>query len=149
MRREERPGEGADATAPSGPARPAPEAGAAAAQDRSRSVQNEGFDTKLSRRRLLVSGLAAAGGSAALAGQGQAQTVGGNRMSGAMITNGAVDHARNGFDPTALYPMHAAWTVERRVHERGFHSSEARLRSGGGLQPTAGEEAAQREVWGC
>ena len=42
------------------------------------------------------------------------------------------------------YPTLHGWTVERRGHERGFLSGSARV-----LQPTAGEEATQRHIWGC
>lgn len=75
-----------------------------------------------SRRALLVGGLVAAGGAAVVAGRAQAQTAPaatgagnmadmaadpyaadtGGMMSGNMTMVGRVDHARNGFDPTAM-----------------------------------------------
>ena len=75
-----------------------------------------------SRRALLVGGLVAAGGAAIVAGTARSQTapdpIAGHDMSamsadpyaapmpgmahGNMTTLGSVDHARNGFDPTAM-----------------------------------------------
>ncbi len=76
-----------------------------------------------SRRALLVGGLTAAGGAAAITGKAFSQTASNNGMAGHdmskmaadpyappmagmahgnMMTVGVVDHARNGFDPTAM-----------------------------------------------
>ena len=89
---------------------------------------------RASRRALLVGGLAAAGGAAVAAGSALSQTVpapethAGHDMStmahGSMTTVGRVDHATNGFDPTAMLTDWYTGTVSQLPDGRVLRTFE-------------------------